>query len=108
MSQMPMAIPPAVPRSRAKQHGRADHRCERRPALRIDLGAGRNEGSRSRAVAEQRREGKDRKMSDELADQHLPACDRITQQQQHRAAFHLADNGVVGDQQRNQRQEEDR
>ena len=47
-------------------------------------------------------------MADELAEQHLPAGDRVAQQQQHGAAFDLADDGVVRDQQGDQRQQEDR
>ena len=44
---------------------------------------------------------------DELAEQHLPAPNGIAQEQQHGAAFHLPDDGVVRDQQGDQGQQED-
>ena len=39
--------------------------------------------------------------------QDLPARDRIAEEQKHGAALHLADDGVVRDEQRDERQEED-
>ena len=46
-------------------------------------------------------------MTAEFAEHDLPPRDRIAEQQKHRAALHLADDGVVRDQQRDERQEED-
>ena len=47
-------------------------------------------------------------MPDEFPEHHLPAADRIAEQQQQRAALGFADDGVVGDQESDQRHEEDR
>ena len=47
-------------------------------------------------------------MAGELAEHHLPARHGIGEQQRHRAAIHLADDRVVGQQQRDQRHEKDR
>ena len=74
----------------------------------IDGRPGSSERAGGRAVAEQRREAKDRKVADELPEQHLPASDRVAQEQEHGAALHLADDGIVRDQERDQRQQEDR
>ena len=74
----------------------------------IDGGPGRGERAGGGAVAEERREAQDRKVADELAEQHLPAPDRVAQEQEHGAALHLADDGIVRDQERDQRQQKDR
>ena len=47
-------------------------------------------------------------MADELAEQHLPASNRVAQEQEHGAALHFADDGIVRDQERDQRQQKDR
>ena len=116
-----MAMPAAVPRSRTKradeiadgdeggaeQDRGADHRGEGRQLSAIDRRSGRGERRRRGAVAEDGGEGEDGEMADELAEHDLPARDRIAEQQQHGAALDLADDGVVRDQERDQRQEED-
>ncbi|MNY47958.1 hypothetical protein D3C86_1832580 [compost metagenome] len=45
-------------------------------------------------------------MADELAEQDVPTPQRVGQQQQQRAAFVFADDGVIGQQQSNQRHAE--
>ena len=47
-------------------------------------------------------------MAAEFSEDDLMAADGIAEQQDHRAALHLADHGVVGNQQRDQRQQKDR
>jgi len=49
-----------------------------------------------------------RDVAAEFAEDHLAPADRITQEKRHGAAFHLADHGVVRDQERDQREQEDR
>ena len=61
--------------------------------------------ARGGAVAEEGREAEDGKMTHELAEQHLPAAHRVAQEQQQRAALHLADDGIMRDQERDQRAE---
>ena len=46
-------------------------------------------------------------MADKLADDHLPTCNRVAQQQQQRAALAFTDDRVVGHEQRNQWHQED-
>ncbi|MNT61453.1 hypothetical protein D3C72_1991020 [compost metagenome] len=46
-------------------------------------------------------------MAEELAENDLAAADRIAQQQEHGAALGLADDGIVRQQERDQRHEED-
>ncbi|MCY1549498.1 hypothetical protein D9M68_856670 [compost metagenome] len=47
-------------------------------------------------------------MAEELAEYDLAAPDGIAKQQQHGAAFDLANDGIVRDQKRNQRHQKDR
>ena len=47
-------------------------------------------------------------MPAEFPEDDLVAADRIAEQQDHGAPLHLADHGVVGNQQRDQRQQKDR
>ena len=60
-----------------------------------------------RAIADDGGEGEDQDMAAEFAEHHLVAADRIAEQQDHGAALHLADDRVMRDQQRDQRQQED-
>ena len=59
------------------------------------------------AVADDGGEAEDAEMAREFSNHHLPARDRIGQQQRHGAAIHLADDRVVRQQQRDQRHQED-
>ncbi len=82
-------------------------RAERRPALGVDGGTRGRERDRRRAVAEHGRKREDGEMAGELAEEHLPAAHRIAQQEQHRAALHLAHDRIMRDQERDERQQKD-
>ena len=60
------------------------------------------------AVAEDGGERQDRDLAEEFPEHHLPARQRVGQQQQQRAPLHLADDGVMRQQQGDERQQEDR
>ena len=47
-------------------------------------------------------------MPEKLARNHLPPRDRVSEQESHRATLDFADDGVVGEQEGNERQQEDR
>ena len=91
------------------EHDRSsEHRSEGVPACGEHRGAGNREGGGRGAVADDGREGEDQDVAAEFAEDHLAPAHRITQKKRHGAAFHLADHGVVRDQERDQGEQEDR
>ena len=70
--------------------------------------AGQLQGQTGDAVADHGGKAEDAEVAGELPQHDLPARHGIGEQQRHRAALHLADDGVVRQQQRDQRHEKDR
>ena len=93
---------------RAEQDRGPEHGGEGIPACRQHRGAGDGKRRRRGAIADDGGEGEDQDMAAEFAEDDLIAADRIAEQQDHGAALHLADDGVMRNQQRDQRQQEDR
>lgn len=73
---------------------------------RLDLRHQHEDRQRRAAEADQGGQGEDQAVTEELAEQQLAAPQRVGQEQQQGAAFLLADDGVVGQQQGDQRHQE--
>ncbi len=66
------------------------------------------QGNTGQAVTKYGGQGQNKQMTQEFANHHLPARNRITQQQCHRPPVHLANNGVIRKQHGNQGDQENR
>ena len=121
-SQMPTEMPAAVPRSRTRLLIRYPIATKTAPSM-IEVPsmeakayqlaasterAGDGKRGRRGAIADDGGEGEDQHMPAEFSENDLVAADRIAEQQDHGATLHLADDRIMRNQKRDQRQQKDR
>ena len=91
-----------------KNHAGNNQEGKRFPCGKVKAAVGKLEGNACQSVACRGGKSKDDEMADKFTGKDLVARNRIAQQQRHRAAFDFANQRIIREQHRNQRNQENR